>query len=370
MELKGEFLSSTVNQHTCAILNDDSLKCWGRNDQGQLGQGDINARGDGSGEMGASLLAVDVGTGLTVKSVSLSYQQTCVVLSDDTAKCWGFNMTGQLGRDDQNAVGWAGGQMGDSLTPINVGAGRTVAHIAAGRNHTCAILDNATVKCWGLNSEGQLGQGNTTNVGDGLGNTMASLNAVSLGGAATALSIAAGDKHTCVILDSAGVKCWGYNSSGQLGQNNTTQIGDGVGPSVAASSVIDLGGSGARTATALAAADFHTCAILDNGSLKCWGYNLNGQLGQGDTNHRGFAANQMGDNLPPIGLGWQRTVLAVGPGGGESTNSHVCAVLDSRRIKCWGLNSSGQLGLGHTQKRGDTDTGKMGDLLPYVDLTP
>ena len=111
-----------------------------------------------------------------------------------------------------------------SLTGINLGTGRTATAIATGQNHTCALLDNASVKCWGYNAQGQLGIDSTTTTGYSSGE-MASLSAVNLGTGRTATAIAAGHLHTCALLDNASVKCWGYNNYGQLGIDSTTTTG-------------------------------------------------------------------------------------------------------------------------------------------------
>jgi len=116
----------------------------------------------------------------------------------------------------------------DLLPVVNLGTGRTATAIAAGQYHTCALLDNASVKCWGRNYYGQLGIDNTTNMGDNTGE-MAVLPTVNLGTGRTATAIAAGDYHTCALLDNASVKCWGWNTDGQLGIDNTTHMGDDTG---------------------------------------------------------------------------------------------------------------------------------------------
>ena len=123
---------------------------------------------------------------------------------------------------------------------------------------------------------------------------------------------------------------------------------------------VDMGSG--RTATAIAAGYHHTCAILDNSSVKCWGANANGQLGLGDTNKRGDEPNEMGDNLPAIDLGSGKTARAISAG-----DSHTCAVLDNASLKCWGKNDSGQLGQENTNNLGD-GSNDMGDNLPAIGL--
>ena len=113
-------------------------------------------------------------------------------------------------------------------TGINLGTGRTATAIDAGANYSCALLDNGAVKCWGANVKGQLGIDNNTTMGDGSGE-MAQLTGINLGTGRTATAIAAANYHTCALLDNASVKCWGLNSNGQLGIDNNTQMGDDSG---------------------------------------------------------------------------------------------------------------------------------------------
>ena len=177
---------------------------------------------------------------------------------------------------------------------MDLGSGRTAVSITAGKWHTCALLDDGSVKCWGYNGYGQLGIGNTTQIGDGSGEMGDDLSAVDLGSGRTAIEIDAGQHHTCAVLDSGVLKCWGYNGYGQLGQGHTTNIGTGVDldgngvschPTLTNSQnliecearmgnglpAVDLGEG--RTAWSVSAGSLATCAVLDNGSVKCWGYN-------------------------------------------------------------------------------------------------
>ena len=169
--------------------------------------------------------------------------------------------------------------------------------IAAGNYHSCAVLDNASVKCWGYNGYGQLGIDNITNMGDN-SSEMALLPTVNLGTGRTATAISAGYRHNCALLDNGYVKCWGRNHFGQLGIDNTTNMGDGSGE-MAVLPTVNLGTG--RTATAIAVGFYHTCAILDNASVKCWGANIYGQLGIDNTTHMGNTSGEMAV-LPSIDL--------------------------------------------------------------------
>jgi len=343
--------------HTCALLDDKSVKCWGRNDIGQLGLGDKDGRGDASGEMGDNLPAVDLGTGRSAMAIAVGQSHTCAILDDKSVKCWGYNYYGQLGLGDTNSRGDESGEMGENLPAVDLGTGRSAMAIAVGQSHTCAILDDKSVKCWGNNGQGQLGLGDTNRRGDASGEMGDKLPAVDLGTGRSATAIAAGNYHTCALLDDKSVKCWGYNDQGQLGLGDSNTRGDASGEMGDNLPTVDLGTG--RSATAIAVGS-HTCALLDDKSMKCWGTNGNGELGLGDTNSRGDASGEMGDNLPAVDLGHAATAISAG-------QYHTCAILDEKSVKCWGHNGNGQLGLGDRNTRGDA-SGEMGDNLPAVDL--
>ena len=148
------------------------------------------------------------------------------MLDDATVRCWGFGGNGRLGYGNTTEVG--DDEAPGSVGPVDVGVGRTVTQITAGDFHTCALLDDATVRCWGWGGNGRLGYGNTTNVGDD--EVPGSVGPVDVGVGRTAVQIAAGDSHTCALLDEATVRCWGNGSFGQLGYGNTDSIGDDEAP--------------------------------------------------------------------------------------------------------------------------------------------
>lgn len=346
--------------HSCALLDNGSVKCWGDNSNGELGLGDTNARGDTAGEMATNLLAVDLGTGRSASFLAGGYHHVCALLDNGSMKCWGMNASGQLGLGDADNRGDAPGEMGDNLPAVDLGTGRTAVAMVAGSDHTCALLDNGVTKCWGYSNYGQLGQGDTTNRGDAAGQMGDNLPTVDLGTGRSATALAGGAYHTCAILDNGSVKCWGLNIFGQLGLGDTTPRGDFPGRMGDNLPAVDFGTG--RSAGTLVSSAYHTCAILDNSSLKCWGSNDFGQLGLGDTSYRGDRGGQMGDSLPTIDLGIGRTATEVSLGA-----FHTCATLDNGGTKCWGRNDVGMLGLGDTNHRGDA-ANEMGDNLLAVDL--
>jgi len=400
----GQFTSDTVylqatslqtgGFHTCATLIDSTFKCWGFNDSGQLGQGDTVNRGEAPKQMGNTLRNIDVGSKLKVALFAVGGWHTCALLNDFTVKCWGDNSSGQLGLGDTDNRGDAPNEMGDNLPPVDLGTdadGKALQAVAisAGLSHTCVLLhdqaaDLILVKCWGDNSSGQLGLGDTDNRGDAPNEMGDNLPAVDLGADAKgdplqAEAIVAGAYHTCALLhdqaaDQDLVKCWGDNSDGQLGQGNTIDYGDGSAMAGMGNNLqpIDLGMG--RTARQIAAGQFDTCAVLDDGTAKCWGDNLSGQLGQDQLAPMaslGDSPGQMGDNLPVISLGTGRTALVVSVNGDPvNDRAAACAELDDQTMKCWGDNSTGQLGQGNTATMPNIGNlpGEMGDNLPPIDL--
>jgi alpha-tubulin suppressor-like RCC1 family protein len=368
------------NAHTCALLDNGAVKCWGANVYGQLGQGTAAAYiGDQASQLGDNLPAVNLGTGLTATAITAGYSHSCALLNNGAVKCWGLNTTGQLGLGDTNARGTSASDMGDNLPAVSLGTGLTALSISASPGHTCAVLSNQTLKCWGYNLWGQLGQTNAAlNRGSNAGQMGDALPAISLGTGRTVTGADAGGGFTCAVLDDATVKCFGRNdTSGDLGtvwcENDFDQLGScsngqyptslsGYGavsgemgdalPTVSLASALKV--------SAVAAGNTHACALLTDGSVKCWGMNDSGQLGQGDVNNRGWDPAVMGNALLPIALGAGRHAVSIKAG-----NDHTCAVLDDQTIRCWGANEHGELGLGDTLDHG-SNPGDMGDGLPAV----
>ncbi|KAJ1472088.1 regulator of chromosome condensation 1/beta-lactamase-inhibitor protein II, partial [Baffinella frigidus] len=299
---------------TCAVLDDATLKCWGYNTNGELGQGDTSNRGDGTSEMGDKLPPVDLGVNRTAVSVSAGWYHTCAVLDDATVKCWGYNANGELGLGDDVSHGITINEMGEKLPAVELGDGRTAVSVSAGYYFTCAVLDDATVKCWGKNDNGQLGQGDTKKRGNGgegseMGNELA---AVDLGNGRTAVSVSTGRDYACAVLDDATVKCWGHNDEGQLGLGNMEDRGDGNSAMGDELLPVDLGYG--RTAVSVSAGFASTCALLDDATVKCWGRNDKGQLGLGDMEDRGDTGNEMGSNLAAVDLGSGSTAVRITSG--------------------------------------------------------
>lgn len=344
--------------HSCALLNDGNIKCWGNNLSGELGLGDTTNRGDNLGEMGDNLPVIDLGLDLTAVAIAAGSIHTCAILNNGGVKCWGSNIRGQLGLGDTINRGDEPGEMGSNLATVDLGTGRTATDISAGEVQTCVILDNSSIKCWGQNSHGELGLGDTLNRGDEAGEMGDDLPSIDLGAGRTVKAVSTRGWNTCALLDDDNVKCWGANGVGQLGQGDTTQIGDDVGEMGDSLLPIVLGTG--RTAKAISAGG-HTCVLLDNNTVKCWGQNGSGRLGLGDAMRRGDNSGEMGNDLPIVDLGSGRTAKVISSG-----SENTCALLDDNNVKCWGDNTYGQLGLGDTLSRGDGPNQMGDDLSPVL----
>ena len=278
--------------HSCALTAGGGVKCWGQNIHGELGDGSVTTR----------LTPVDV-TGLAsgIAAIAAGLWHTCALTTDGAVKCWGANTNGQLGNNSS----------ANRLTPVDVpGLASGVAAIAAGFEHNCALTTGGGLKCWGYNLSGQLGDGFTRN----------RLIPVDVQGIASGVAaIAAGGMHTCALTTDGGVKCWGRNLYGELGDNSTTMRPIPV-------DVLGL----ASGVAAIAAGYGHNCALTTGGGVKCWGYNLHGQIGDNSTT----------DRLVPVDVpGLANGVAAIATG-----MWHTCALTTGGAVKCWGQNLMGQLG--------------------------
>ncbi len=236
----------------------------------------------------------------TATAITASENHTCALTSAGGVACWGDNFYGQLGD----------GTTTDHSTPVDVsGLGSGVAAIAAGADHTCALTTEGGVTCWGDNFYGQLGDGTTTD-------RLTPADVVGLTGDVT--SISAGVLHACALTSGGGVKCWGWNHDGQLGDGTRTGRLTPVNVSGLTGGVTALSAGG------------HSCALTRAGGVKCWGDNSVGQLGDGTTT----------DRLTPVDVSGLASGVAAISGG----YAHTCALTSAGESKCWGWNRSGQLG--------------------------
>jgi alpha-tubulin suppressor-like RCC1 family protein len=400
----------------CALLHDGRVKCWGANQWGALGYGDTIDRGDNKREMGEYLAYVDLGPAYHAVSLTDGTGFNCAILDNDQVKCWGANAHGQLGIGTAGFIGNKPGQMGTSLKVTSFGKDRHAVQLAAGKAHLCALLDDGSIKCCGWNEMGQSGHEDVNDWCDEPGEIGDKLPAVDLGTGKKAVAVTAGDYHTCALLDDGTVKCWGQNQDGELGLGDSNDRGNKPGTMGDALPPVNLG-TGAK-AVMVKSGGRTNCALLDDGSLKCWGYSQCDALGTGDGKSRGLSPGEMGDNLPAVDLGTDQEIVEmdiahwtpcvrfadgtakcwgcndfgelgrsdptepwgmgellpfVDVGTGKKiasisrSNVRSCALLDDGTVKCWGNNEVGQLGYGDTRNRGD-EPGEMGDKLPIVHL--
>ncbi|HEX6390386.1 MAG TPA: hypothetical protein VFZ89_13080 [Solirubrobacteraceae bacterium] len=322
--------------HTCTVLAGGQVRCWGNGFFGALGYGNTQTIGDD--EAPATAGTVDLGGGRTARAIAAGGQHTCAVLDTSEVRCWGNGSSGKLGYGNTTAIG--DNEPPGSAGPVDLGGAAKA--ITAGDKHTCAVLDSGDVRCWGDGGNGQLGYGNTKPIGDD--ETPGSVGPVDLGAGRTARAISAGADHTCAVLDNGDVRCWGDGFAGVLGYANTDKIGDGETPGSVGP--VDLGG---RTAKAITAGTSHTCVVLDTDQVKCWGNGGQGRLGYGNT-------DTIGDTEKPS------TVGTVDLGAGRSARGiaagyeHTCALLDDGTVRCWGNGSIGRLGYGNSEAIGDNET--------------
>lgn len=325
---------------TCAVMN-SGVMCWGKNYSHQLGDGtDV--------DRGLPITVQDIGSGM--QSVAVGGTHTCALSAENRVLCWGANFTGQLGNESIHLYG-------GPVEPSDLGSG--VSAIAAGDSHSCAITTTGGVRCWGENSQGQLGNGIKEDI-----RTPVDVTGLNNG----VKAITAGGDHTCVLTSAGGVQCWGTNYAGILGDGTTEarQIpvdvvglesgvaavstsqyrtcvitedrrvkcwgGGPLGDGTNDNSIVPVDVIGLTDVTAITTGDAHTCALLRSGGVKCWGSNVYGSLGTGTS---GSA------NTPMDVAGITSGVSAL-----VSGDYHTCALTDSGDVKCWGGNRYGQIGNG------------------------
>lgn len=290
---------------------------------GNAGVGGAGAGGDG-GEGGG-------GEPPSVVGFALGAFSSCAYFDDGSLRCWGT--AGYTGSGDRVTIG-------DDETPAARGPvviGGLVEGLAAGWYQTCALLDSNRLRCFGDGFNGILGYGNTSDIGDD--EPPASAGDVNVGGRVRHVS--AGPLHTCATLENARVRCWGTNGDWQLGYPSTDTIGDDEVP--ASTGFVDVGGSVVQTAAGLG----HTCALLDGGSVRCWGVGTSGRLGYG--NQETIGDDESPASAGDVELGSAALQIVAG-------NVHTCALLTGGTVRCWGNGNVGALGYGNTETVGDDET--------------
>jgi cysteine-rich repeat protein len=311
------------NGFTCAVLSDGTVQCWGDNNLGQLGQGSATPVHI------ALPVVVPLGQPATGITVSRNQGLACAILVDGSVRCWGENAGGALG------LGNATTEPSLTMTPAEFGPvslGTSASALASG-NGACALLTDGTIRCWGDNHFGELGQANNTALS--LAMVPSAYGVVPLPSGRKAVSISMGSAFACARLDDGTAQCWGHNNAGQLGLGNTNTIGDDE-PATAGAVVLGT------TVSSLVSGVLESCALFaSDGGWRCWGSNSAGELGYPDVDSRGGTSATTPSQLPPLSFGTGRTATAMFLG-----YANACALLDDGEVRCWGANASGQLGFG------------------------
>ena len=294
-------LSAGTGDGTCVLTVAGGVKCWGSNSYGQLGNGTVG---------GYSSVPVDVsGLSSGVAAVSVGYWSACALTTGGGVKCWGDGQIGDLGN----------GTFSSSSVPVNVaGLSSGVAAISAGFHGGCALMLTGGVKCWGDNGHGQLGNGTTVTrsvPGDVTGLTSG------------VAQVSQGMDDACALMTDGTVKCWGTNSEGELGHGTTSA--DVLTP-------VDVLGLPGPVGS-VSASSYHSCVVTTAGAAMCWGSNLFHQLGNGT----GI------DSSVPVGV----SGLSSGVSAISATPFGTCALTTAGGVKCWGANDHGQLGTGDERYR-------------------
>jgi hypothetical protein len=290
------------DSHTCALLSDGTMACWGANTAGQLGLGPQGAA------MMTSPTAVPDLKGVT--QIAAGGDSTCALLTGAKVKCWGANDAGQLG------IGKGGNQ--SAPTALDVPGDVMVNSVALGQAHGCIVADGGHLRCWGNGQQGQLGIGQFSN--------QQSPHPVE--GIKNVLHVALGGRHTCARTQD-GVQCWGDNTSYELGiivdSNSAVTT-----PTMSAFSATD---------TSLALGGVFSCGLRDDQAIECAGNNDSGQLGNSTT----IYPLPNTPTTPQAVLHTQTSIL-LDVAQVAAGKAHACARLNSGEVDCWGDNTSGQLG--------------------------
>jgi alpha-tubulin suppressor-like RCC1 family protein len=302
----------------CVLLSNGSVDCWGYNGYGQLGTGK-------SGNV-LPFSAVPVGVkGIGgAKAVSVGDAFACALLSSGTVKCWGEGDKGELGN---------GKTATDSPTPVLVKGISSATAITSYADHSCALIKGGTVECWGENTLGELGNGTTAS----------SSLPVLVQGLQAAKAVSAADSSTCALMAGGSVQCWGANSDGELGDGPTSEAG-GYGTQLVASST-PVTVKNLNNADALSVGGYDSCSLLRSGTVDCWGADQEGELGNGTT------------GVTSITTAWSMPTPVKGLTGAKAISTGEngsCALLSRGSVDCWGANQVGELGIGKLSMYSDT----------------
>ncbi len=310
-----------LRSHTCALTGTGAAWCWGMDAWGQLGAGALSpttCRLSPNNSWKCSRTPVQVAGGHAWRSIAAGATHTCAVTTGGTAYCWGSNEHGQLGAATAEVCPRTSNTDGErpcATAPVQVAGVPAFTTVTAGEGYTCALTAVGAAWCWGLNNQGQLGNGTTGG----------SPVPVPVAGGLSFTRISAEWSHTCGVTTGGNVYCWGRNTSGQLGN----------GTSASSPTPVQVGGGGAYQD--VSAGRHHSCAVRTDGSAYCWGTNANGQLG----------APGVAGALAPVPVAGGHRFDAI-----SAASMHSCARRTGDSVlMCWGSGSLGRLGNG-----GQTDS--------------
>jgi alpha-tubulin suppressor-like RCC1 family protein len=335
---------ATGFDYTCALTVAGGVKCWGDNIWGATGNGSMNGPescpGRGGGPDACSTEPVDVaGLASGVKAITAGDEHACALTEAGGVKCWGLNDTGQLGDGTSSGPDACNGSDACSTSPVDViGLSTGVKQISASHNDTCALTEASVVKCWGWNGEGQLGIGSAAGP-ESCGLLTCSTTPVTVQGLTSDVKqISTGDGTACALTNAGSLKCWGDNHWGQLGDGTSSGPQDCSGEACSTMPV-DVTGLAPDVAAVSAGGD-DTCVVTNTGSARCWGLNAEGELGDGVTGPEVCGVGHDPCNATPVDVtGLSSAVSEISVGAG-----HSCVRTNRGEVKCWGINYDGELG--------------------------
>lgn len=319
---------SAGRDFTCALLDDATVRCWGNDASGRLGNRADEPIGDDEPASASPVVSL----GDDAVQIACGEEHCCAVRADNSLVCWGEGSQGRLGYGSQEDVGLTSDPADAGAVDLDDG----VKQVAAGAQHTCAVLVNDDLYCWGSGGNGRLGYGDNTSIAEGSGEVPSDAGRVPMGADVQAVRL--GEAHTCALLVGGGVRCWGQNSAGQCGIEGGSSIGDEEDEVPSELDDLPLG----QPVVAIGARGSHSCAALEDGTVRCWGEGDLGRLGYGDTEDV-FAPKR-----EPVAISADQFVVRIAAGG-----EHTCAQLDLGNVRCWGRGDTGALGYADVESIGD-----------------
>jgi alpha-tubulin suppressor-like RCC1 family protein len=320
------------SDHTCVLLINGDVRCWGLNDKGQLGLGNTDTLGDDEPVISVSPVRFPIG--FRVKQITAGQAHTCALSEAGKVICWGENSSGELGQGDRVNRGSTPETTPDRLDFIDISPVKQIISGVSSKN-TCAILESNAVKCWGLNASGQLGLGNKTNLGDNP-SEISQTAPIDLG-TSPVKQLSVGGRTSCALLEDKTLHCWGNNSFGQLGYGNTSDFGDEIGEKPI-SKRVEI-----NNVTQISVGNIHTCALISTGKVHCWGASNTGQLGYG--NGASVGDNEFPETVGFVEIGADVKQISAGV-------TQTCVLQKDHQVRCWGNGDNGQLGYGNTNTIG------------------